>query len=82
MTITTAENTEHPHKSDRASSHHHDLIQDLGKRLDALWRYDRYIAKAEGKARLQECWLTLKQQEQENVRMLKELLKEVKQGSF
>jgi hypothetical protein len=27
------------------AGHQHDLIHDLSKRLDALWRYDQYIAK-------------------------------------
>ncbi|MBX6312813.1 MAG: hypothetical protein IRY99_07850 [Isosphaeraceae bacterium] len=27
-----------------AENHDHDLIQDLSNHLDALWRYDQYIA--------------------------------------
>ena len=66
-----------------AANHDHDLIQDLSKRLDALWRYDKYIANAEGKAKLQDLWRSLKQQEQDNVRKLKELIaEEIKQGCF
>ena len=66
-----------------AENHDHDLIQDLSKRLDALWRYDQYIANADGKPSLQDFWRQLKQQEQQNVKKLKELVaEEIKEGCF
>jgi hypothetical protein len=66
-----------------AHNHDHDLVQELSKRLDALWRYDQYIANADGKPKIQDCWRTLKRQEQENVNKLKELIaEEIKQGCF
>jgi hypothetical protein len=59
------------------------LIQDLSKRLDALWRFDQYIANAEGKASIQALWRKLKQQEQDNVKELKRLIaEEVKAKCF
>ena len=74
---------EHVGKTHGAEDHDHDLIQDLSKRLDALWRYDQYIANANGKPKIQECWRHLKSQEQENIRTLKELIAdEVKHGCF
>jgi hypothetical protein len=83
MATATAQATEQLGKTQGAANHDHDLIEDLSKRLDALWRYDQYIANADGKPKLQECWRTLKHQEQENVRKLKELIgEEIKQGCF
>jgi hypothetical protein len=83
MATATQQGTEHMGKTQGAENHDHDLVQDLSKRLDALWRYDQYIVNAEGKPKLQECWRSLKQQEQENVNKLKELItEEVKQGCF
>ena len=67
---------EHVGKTHGAEDHDHDLIQDLSKRLDALWRYDQYIANAEGKPKLQECWSHLKDQEQKNIHTLKALIAE------
>ena len=61
----------------------HDLIQDLNKRLDALWRYDQYIANADGHPELQKMWRDFKQQEQENVKRLKQCVaKEIEQDCF
>jgi hypothetical protein len=74
---------EHMGKTHGAEDHDHDLIQDLSKRLDALWRYDQYIANAEGKPKLQECWSHLKDQERKNIQTLKALIaEEVEQGCF
>jgi hypothetical protein len=83
MATATAPATENMGKTRGAENHDHDLIQDLSKRLDALWRYDQYIANADGKPKLQECWRQFKQQEQENVAKLKGLIsEEIKQGCF
>lgn len=66
-----------------AENHDHDMIQELSKRLDALWRYDQYIANAEGDDELQEFWEQLKDQEQENVKRLKEIVADhVEKGCF
>jgi hypothetical protein len=61
-------------KNKAAHNHDHDLIHELGKRLDALWRYDQYIANAEGDSDLQDFWRILKKQEQENVKRFKEFV--------
>ncbi|HTR42546.1 MAG TPA: hypothetical protein VMH87_13110 [Pseudomonadales bacterium] len=61
-------------KSNGTENHDHDLIHELGKRLDALLRYDQYIANANGDVELQNFWRVLKQQEQENVRRFKEFV--------
>lgn len=59
-----------------AANHDHDMIHELSKRLDALWRYDQYIANAEQQPELQSLWRELKEQEQQNVKRLKELVAE------
>lgn len=65
------------------ADHDHDLIQELDKRLDAVWRMDQYINNAEGKSQIREFWTQLKNQEQQNVNQLKDLVaKEVKEGCF
>lgn len=66
----------HIGESQGAADHDHDVIHELSKRLDALWRYDQYIANAEGEMKLQSLWRDLKMQEEENVRRLKEAVKE------
>jgi hypothetical protein len=52
-------------------AHDHDLIHELSRRLDCLWRYDQYIANAGGRPELQEFWRTSKSQEQKAIQQLK-----------
>lgn len=52
----------------------YDLIHDLGKRLEALSRYEQYIAHARGNSALQDFWRSLKKQELENVKRFKEFV--------
>lgn len=61
-------------KTKGAKNHDHDLIHELSKRLDALWRYDQYIANAESDEQLQAFWESLKGQEQKNVQQLKQFV--------
>ena len=83
MTLAAEKELEHIGETCGCKDHDHDLIHDLSKRLDALWRYDQYIANAEGHAFLQEFWRTLKYQDQENVKQLKELIaEEIKRNCF
>lgn len=56
------------------ADHDHDLIHDLSRRLDCLWRYDQYLANAEGLPELQEFWGSVKSQEQANIDRLKSLV--------
>ena len=44
MTLAAEKELEHISESCGVADHDHDL----GKRLDALWRYDQYIAKRRG----------------------------------
>ena len=76
MSLTAEKEMEHIGQSKGAENHDHDMIHELSKRLDALWRYDQYIANAEGDSELQEFWQELKSEEQENVKRLKEFVAE------
>jgi hypothetical protein len=65
------------------ADHDYDLIQDLGHRLDALWHYDQHIANAKGHSDIQAYWTTVKKQDEENVKKLKQLIgQEIKIGCF
>lgn len=65
------------------ADHDRDLVHELNKRLDALWRYDQYIANAESKPEVQDFWRSIKQQDAQNIEHLKRLIaNEIKQGCF
>lgn len=76
MNIAAEKEFAHIGESQGATDHDHDMIHELSKRLDALWRYDQYIANAEGQRDLQTLWRDLKSQEQKNVQRLKEMIAE------
>ncbi len=55
----------------------------MSKRLDAVWRYDQYIANADGHPELQRLWRDFKRQEQENVKRLKQCVaQEIEKACF
>lgn len=58
------------------ADHDHDLVHELSRRLDMIWRYDQYVANAEWREDQRQFWLDMKAQEQENIKLLKELLKQ------
>ncbi|HMP78140.1 MAG TPA: hypothetical protein PKD54_01690 [Pirellulaceae bacterium] len=65
------------------ANHDHDLVHELSRRLDGVWRYDQYIANADGMADLQSFWQAVKNQEQENIDRLKRLIAQhVKRDCF
>ncbi len=74
MTMAAKKAYEHIGEHRICSDYIRDLIHEMSKRLDALWRYDQYIANARDHAFVEEFWGTLQQQEKENIRQLKELL--------
>ncbi len=74
MALAAEREYKHLGESSGAADHDHDLVKDLAKRLDALWRYDQYIANAEGHKDLQGFWREVKTQESKNVKRLKELI--------
>ena len=83
MALVAEKQFEHIGETKGMEDHDHDLVQDLSKRLDALWRYDQYIANAEGHAELQEMWQDFKRQDMQNVKRLKECIAhEIQSGDF
>ena len=76
MTLAAEKEMEHIGESRGCCDHDHDLVHELGKRLDALWRYDQYIANANDKAEIQKLWRELKDQEAQNIERLKQLIRE------
>lgn len=83
MTQAAERSMEHIGETQGIANHDHDLVHELSERLDALWRYDQYIANAEQREGLQQFWHDIKEQEEENIRRLRELIaKEVKNDCF
>lgn len=81
--MVTKEEVQHIGETRGAANHDHDLVHELSKRLDGLWRYDQYIANAEGKSEMEGFWQKLKDQDNENVDELKRLIKqEIEQDCF
>ncbi len=65
---------EHIGETSGCKNHDHDLIHELSKRLDGVWRYDQYIANAEGQENLLKFWQSVKAQEQDNICEIKKLI--------
>ena len=83
MTLAAEKELEHIGETRVFADHDHDLIHDLNKRLDALWRYDQYIANADGRPAVQALWRDLKSQDIENVKRMRQIIiEEVTQGCF
>ena len=63
--------------------HDHDMIHDLSKRLDAVWRYDQYIENAQKFPDLKRFWEESKQMEIQTIERLKELIRDhVRKDNF
>jgi hypothetical protein len=74
---------QHIGESQGCEDHDHDLIHELSRRLDALWRYDQFIANAGNRPAVQNCWRELKAQEFAAVERLKALMRdEIQHGCF
>lgn len=67
---------QHLGESHGCADHDHDLVHELSRRLDMLWRYDQYIANADERPPLKQFWVDVKAQEQKNITRLKKLIKE------
>ena len=76
MTLAAEKELEHLGETQGAADHDHDMIHELSRRLDAIWRFDQYIANADQKESIKKFWTDMKAQEQDNVTRLKQLLKE------
>ena len=81
MATTTERPFEHLGETRGCENHDHDLVHELSRRLDCLWRYDQYIANSGGQADLQSFWRRVKAQEQENIQQLKKLVAQEIQSS-
>jgi GH15 family glucan-1,4-alpha-glucosidase len=83
MTLAAEKELEHIGETSGCADHDHDLVHELSKRLDSLWRYDQYIANAQGHSAIVKFWKDMKKQEQTNIGRLKELItEEIKSGCF
>jgi hypothetical protein len=74
---------EHVGETSGIADHDHDLVAELNRRLDAVWRYDQYIANADWRTEMRRCWEELKAQDQQAVARLRALIAtEVRNGCF
>jgi hypothetical protein len=76
MTMAAEKEFAHIGETCGCTDHDRDLVHELSKRLDSLWRCDQYIANANDRPQLVDFWQDIKQQEQVNVRRLKQLIAE------
>lgn len=76
MSIAIEQEIQHLGETQGCADHDHDLVHELSRRLDAVWRYDQYIANAEWRDGPRQFWEEVKFQELENIRRLKELIAE------
>ena len=81
MSLATDREYEHIGETRGIEDHDHDLIHELSRRLDCLWRYDQYMANANGRVDLEEFWRAAKLQEQANIQKLKKLIGEHIKGN-
>jgi hypothetical protein len=83
MPLAAEQELQHIGESCGCADHDHDILHELSRRLDCLWRYDQYIANAEWRSNLKQFWEDMKSQEQRNIGRMKELLKdEIQNGCF
>ena len=67
---------EHLGDDQAASNYRHDLIHELARLHDAVWRYDQYVVNAQGRPEAQKLWKKIKKQTKENADQLEKLLAE------
>jgi len=83
MSLAAEKELAHIGETAGCSDHDHDLVHELSRRLDALWRYDQYIANAEWRDELRQFWCDAKAMEQQAIQRLKQLVaQEVRNGCF
>jgi hypothetical protein len=83
MAATAEKAVEHLGETKGAPNHDYDMVHELDRRLEALWRYDQYIANADRDNELQGLWRDFKRQEQDNVKRLKQMIaKHIKENCF
>lgn len=62
-TATVEQDIKHLGETQAIANHDHDMVQELNKRLDSIWRYDQYIANAENDDDLKSLWQECKTQD-------------------
>ena len=83
MSLSAEQEMQHLGETCGCADHDHDLIHELSRRLDMLWRYDQYLSNADWREEIRQFWNEMKSQEQENIRRLKRLLaEEIQNGCF
>ncbi|MDA1039362.1 MAG: hypothetical protein O3A37_03600 [Planctomycetota bacterium] len=83
MSLAAERELEHLGETAGSSDHDHDLVHELSRRLDSLWRYDQYIANAEWRDELRQFWKDAKAMEEQAISRLKQLItQEVRNGCF
>jgi hypothetical protein len=83
MSLSAEKELEHLGETRGCADHDHDLVHELSRRLDSVWRYDQYIANAEQRENIKQLWVDMKKHEQENIKRIKQLLKdEIKSNCF
>lgn len=75
MAVTAEKSLEHIGATAGMKNHDRDLVHELSKRLDCLWRCDQYIANAEGHDDLVSFWREVKQQEEQNIDRIREMIR-------
>ena len=75
MTTATEQAVAHIGETAGMQNHDRDLVNELSRRLDCLWRLDQYIANAEGHDDLVEFWKSTKRQEQQNIDRMRSLIR-------
>ena len=79
MPLTAERQMEHIGETCPVSDCIHDLVQVFNTRINCVWRYDQYIANADGNPDLQDFWRNMKNQDQQACNQMKHLLaKELK----
>lgn len=83
MFLAARHESEHLGETAGIANHDHDLIAELNRRLDALWRYDQYIANAEWRTDLRLFYERCKAQDREAIDRLRRLItQEVESNCF
>jgi hypothetical protein len=83
MSLAAEREFQHVGESSGCADHDHDLVHELSRRLDALWRYDQYIVNADWRENIRQFWQDIKDQELSNIERLKSLIKEeIENGCF
>jgi hypothetical protein len=83
MTLAAEQELTHLGETAGCADHDHDLVHELSRRLDSLWRYDQYMANAQWRDELRQFWADAKSSEKQAIQRLKELIAcEVRNGCF